>query len=69
MADITMCKGTGCPMKDNCYRHTAKACEFRQSYFMVVPLTYMREDEVTCEHFWNNSGYDYIIDDRNKPCK
>jgi hypothetical protein len=38
MADITMCEGKECPMKQNCYRHTAKPNEFRQSYFMHEPI-------------------------------
>lgn len=32
MADITMCPGTGCPLKTVCYRHTAQANEHRQSW-------------------------------------
>lgn len=36
MPDITMCKGTGCPLKDKCYRHKAKPSQ-RQAYFEKPP--------------------------------
>lgn len=38
MADITMCEGTGCKRKEECYRFTAKVNEHRQTYFEQVPL-------------------------------
>jgi hypothetical protein len=38
MADITMCKGTGCARAELCYRHTAVVNELRQSYFMTIPV-------------------------------
>jgi len=38
MADITMCEGTNCPMRANCYRYTAPVNPYRQSYFRVVPV-------------------------------
>ena len=37
MADITMCNGTGCEMKEICYRYRATPSEFRQSYFFSSP--------------------------------
>jgi hypothetical protein len=46
MADITMCSGEGCPLKQICYRHTAKPSEL-QSYFAQPPVL-----GGTCEHFW-----------------
>jgi hypothetical protein len=49
MSDITMCKGTGCPFKEGCYRYTAKPNEYRQSYFMTPPL---KEDR--CEMYWGD---------------
>lgn len=36
MPDISMCNGEGCPVKDTCYRHTAKAKEHGQSWFDPV---------------------------------
>ena len=47
MPDITMCTGERCPLKQICYRHTAKPSEFRQSYFMKPPIS-----EGKCEYFW-----------------
>ena len=32
MADITMCVGTGCPLRETCYRYTAEPNEYRQSF-------------------------------------
>lgn len=32
MADITMCTGTGCPLREKCYRYTATPNEYRQSF-------------------------------------
>jgi len=49
MADITMCNGEGCKQKDKCYRHTAKPCELRQSYFAEPPKTSPTE----CEYYWD----------------
>jgi hypothetical protein len=45
MADITMCSGERCPLKQICYRHTAKPSE-HQSYFAESPVL-----EGTCEYF------------------
>jgi hypothetical protein len=45
MADITMCSGERCPLKQICYRHTAKPSE-RQSYFAQSPVL-----GGTCEYF------------------
>jgi len=51
MADITMCKGEGCPLKDNCHRHTAVPNEYRQSYFVTAPYD---PEKGECKHFWDN---------------
>ena len=37
MADITMCEGKGCEIKEICYRYRATPSEFRQSYFVESP--------------------------------
>jgi hypothetical protein len=37
MPDITMCDDKECPMKEQCYRYTAKPNEFRQAYFVNSP--------------------------------
>ena len=52
MPDITMCKGTDCPLKDNCYRHNAKPSEFRQSYFVNAPLIVEHDKSISCDYFW-----------------
>jgi hypothetical protein len=49
MADITKCKGTDCPMKAECYRFAAPSNEYRQAYFIDVPL---KEDK-NCDEFWD----------------
>lgn len=37
MPDIAMCKGEGCSVARNCYRHRAVPNELWQSYFMDSP--------------------------------
>lgn len=49
MADITMCSGQGCPLKDNCYRYNATATPMWQSYFSTVPV----KKDGTCEYHWS----------------
>lgn len=56
MADITMCSGElgygeMCPMRGNCYRHTATANEW-QSYFVLVP--YNPAGFPKCEYYWDD---------------
>jgi len=50
MADITKCWGDGCTMKENCYRFTATANEYRQAYFVNPP-----HENGKCIHFWGDS--------------
>jgi len=38
MADITMCKGYTCKVKETCYRYKAEANKYGQSYFMESPF-------------------------------
>ena len=49
MADITMCAGKNCPLKDKCYRFTSNINEYWQSYFTEEPI---KNDD--CEYFWDN---------------
>lgn len=49
--DITMCKGTDCPLKENCYRFTAINNEYRKSYFVEPPFK-----EGKCEMFWGENS-------------
>lgn len=50
MADITMCTGENCPMKESCYRFTAVASEYWQSYFAIPPI---KDGE--CEQYWKTT--------------
>jgi hypothetical protein len=45
MPDITMCKGKNCPLKESCYRFTAKPDEW-QSFFLEEPVK-----DRECDHF------------------
>lgn len=59
MVDITMCKGeTGeldekrvCPVRGDCYRYTASADPYWQSYFVNTPYKWQNDD---CQNFMNN---------------
>ena len=51
MSDITMCKGTDCPMKDSCYRYTANKNELNQSYFTEQPIK-----DGKCEMYWSDTS-------------
>jgi hypothetical protein len=51
MADITMCPGTNCPQKENCYRFTAKPSEYMQSYFMEAPIK-----DGKCDMYWGENA-------------
>jgi hypothetical protein len=50
MADITMCSGKGCDLKDKCYRYTAPQGKYMQSFFTIPPI----DKEGKCEMFWDN---------------
>lgn len=52
MADITMCTGKDCPLKESCYRYTANANEHWQSYFMEPPV--VKGEEISCDYYWEN---------------
>ncbi len=52
MADISMCMGTGCPLKEQCYRYTARPDEYRQSYFVTPPI----DEEGRCDYYWSNGN-------------
>lgn len=49
MADITMCKGNGCPIREQCFRFTAKVNPYGQSYFGSPPFV-----DDNCDYFWSN---------------
>jgi len=50
MADITMCSGEVCDLKDKCYRFTAPKSKFRQSYFCEPPIK-----DGKCDIYWDNT--------------
>lgn len=47
MADITMCNGKNCDLRQTCYRYKAKPNEYRQSYFVETPI---KNGE--CDKYW-----------------
>jgi hypothetical protein len=53
MADITMCYGMTCPLRNECYRYTAWANPYRQSYFVIVPYDFEKNE---CNRFFDNEG-------------
>jgi len=46
MTDITKCINEKCPIRDKCYRHTAKDGVYEQSY------SYFEYKDDDCEYFW-----------------
>ena len=48
MPDISMCKGDGCPDKNECYRHRAVPDKRFQIYFTAIPYDSIEED---CDMF------------------
>ena len=50
MPDMHLCRGTGCPAKDSCYRFTATPKEFRQAYFSEPPIK-----DGKCEYYWGDN--------------
>jgi len=51
MADITMCSGEGCPVKQKCKRFTAKPSELWQSWFAAPPI-----EDGKCEMYWGDNA-------------
>ena len=52
MPDISMCANPTCPLKEQCYRYTAKPSSFRQSY---MSFKYDRRKKFGCDYFWDKS--------------
>ena len=50
MPDITMCPGTDCLHKENCYRYTAIPSDY-QSYFVEPPIK-----DGKCDHYWGENA-------------
>lgn len=51
MADITKCKGKGCPIKKTCYRFTATESEFRQAWLLGTPVEEI-DGKFECAFYW-----------------
>lgn len=45
MPDIAMCRNITCPLRESCYRFTAKPKQFRQSYAHFTP-----NPDGSCDH-------------------
>jgi len=70
MSDITKCNSEDCPVRDECYRYTAKPSD-RQSYFSTPPLKRSVIDGkniVTCEFYWGDNS-ELIFKMLNTICK
>jgi hypothetical protein len=65
MADITMCDGKECPIKDRCYRHTATKSNW-QSFFTHTP--YNKELGI-CGDFWDNNLSESVKKSKKKESK
>ena len=50
MADISMCRGVGCDVKDLCYRHTARMDEYQ------TMSSFDKTKNGNCEYFWSNEN-------------
>lgn len=48
MPDIAMCKGEGCPIREDCYRYKATPSEYVQSYFSTTPY----DKKLGCDYYW-----------------
>jgi hypothetical protein len=47
MADITLCKGGECPLKETCRRYTTPPNPERQWVFTTIPY-----DDSECDMYW-----------------
>lgn len=47
MADISKCNGNDCTVKETCYRFTAKAHPYRQSY-----TAFKQDENGKCDDYW-----------------
>lgn len=60
MADITMCEGKDCPLKEKCRRFTDTPTPKRQSWFTISPWK-ENNGVIKCEFFWGDNS-DQIIE-------
>jgi len=52
MPDITKCKGINCPIRDNCYRYTARDSDFYQSWFVDDTVGKLVDNNFSCDVYW-----------------
>jgi hypothetical protein len=57
VSDISKCKNETCPLKESCWRYTAPASSFWQSYGHFQYEITEDGKEVTCVYYWNNKGF------------
>lgn len=57
MPDITMCPGEGCPLRETCYRYTARPTPHMQSYFVEPPYK-----DGKCEHYWRDVSSARVVE-------
>lgn len=50
MADVTKCSNEDCPIKMDCFRHTAQDNNYRQ------PYSSFKFENNNCTHFYNNKS-------------
>lgn len=50
MPDITMCKGNGCKIKEDCYRFKARP-SYWQSYFTKSPVLKKEDGNQSCLYY------------------
>lgn len=53
MADIAMCKGKDCKVKETCYRNKARPTPHWQSYF-TNEEKFEKDPEGKCRHYWKD---------------
>jgi hypothetical protein len=56
MADITKCKGINCPVRDNCYRYTARDSGFCQSWFVDDTVGKLVDNKFSCDVYWGENA-------------
>lgn len=64
MTDITMCSGTGCPIKEKCHRFTAERNPIWQSFFVEIPGKWtediLNKQVWECDMFWGERQDDIM---------
>lgn len=62
MADITMCNGNYCELRETCYRYKSEPSKYRQSYFCKTPNT----TSYDCEYYWEYCSKCHQYNDTHK---